>query len=54
MDYFDINVNLVKCALLYLGIERGVIDENIAVVRKKLMEKKIDFTVFNGEIADEH
>ena len=54
MNYFDINVNLVKCALLYLGIDRGVINENVTVVRKKMLEKKIDFTVFDGEIADEH
>lgn len=53
MNYFDINVNLVKCALLYLGIDRGVIDENVTVVRKKMLDKKIDFTVFDGEIADE-
>ena len=52
MNYFDINVNLVKCALLYLGIDRGVINENVTVVRKKMLEKKIDFTVFDGEIAD--
>lgn len=53
MNYFDINVNIVKCALLYMGIARETIDENIVIVREKLTEKNIDFKVFDGEIADE-
>lgn len=54
MNYFDINVNVVKCALLYMGISRQTIDENIMAVREKLIKKKIDFKVFEGEIADEN
>lgn len=54
MNYFDININLVKCALLYMGIDRRTIDENVAEAKRKLLEKNIDFKVFEGEIADEN
>lgn len=50
MNYFDININLVKCALLYLGIGRDIIDENIEKVRQKLIEKGIDFNVFDAVV----
>lgn len=53
MNYFDINVNLVKCALLYMGVDRQTIDENAERVRQKLIEKNIDFSVFEGEKSDE-
>lgn len=50
MNYFDININIVKCALLYLGIGRDVIDANIESVREKLIENGIDFAVFDGKM----
>lgn len=53
MNYFEININIVKCTLLYMGIDRKTIDENILAVRKKMHEKNIDFKIFDGEIADE-
>lgn len=49
MNYFDINVNMVKCALLYMGIDRETIDVNIERVHKKLIEKDIDMNIFDGE-----
>lgn len=49
MNYFDINVNMVRCTLLYLGISRETIDENVSVVRRKLEEMQIDFSVFQPE-----
>ena len=53
MSYFDINVNLVKCPLLYMGIDRKTIDENVVSVRKKMMEKNIDFNVFEKRIDED-
>lgn len=46
MNFFDINTNIVKCALLYIGIERSIIDENIDIIRKKMTERNIDFKIF--------
>ena len=46
MNYFDINVNIVKCALLYLGVSRKEIDNNITIVKGKLQKKGIDLHIY--------
>lgn len=53
INYFDINVNLVKCPLLYMGVSRKTINKNIVTVREKLIEKRYDLIIFNGTITDD-
>lgn len=50
MNFFDININMVKCALLYMGISQDTLDKNVKAVKEKLEEKGIDFRVFDAVI----
>ncbi|MFI3172689.1 MAG: helix-turn-helix domain-containing protein [Eubacteriales bacterium] len=46
LDDYAINVEIIKCGLLYLGVERGTLEKNVDSVEMKLHTAGIDFEVF--------